>query len=73
MTETFDLMPKRIFHRDIFSDHLSSLTNRMDEEGSIHPNVAQAFYNSFRTYKGRAFLLVCLLIIIRNEHGKLIN
>ncbi|KAF8543450.1 Golgi CORVET complex core vacuolar protein 8-domain-containing protein [Trichophaea hybrida] len=57
VTETFDLMPKRILHRNVFGDHLHPLVNRMDEEGSIHPHVADAFYNSFRTYKGRVFIL----------------
>ena len=61
VTETFDLMPKRIYHRDVFTEHLGSLVNQMDEEGSLHPHVADAFYNSFRTYKGRLFLLVSSL------------
>lgn len=58
ITETFDLMPKHILHRDLFSRQLDPLVNRMDEEGSLHPHVADAFYNSFKAYKGRMFLLV---------------
>jgi hypothetical protein len=58
VTETFDLLDRRILHSDVFGKQLQPLVNRMDEEGSIHPNVADAFYNSFRTYKGRVFLLV---------------
>ncbi|KAI5798901.1 Golgi CORVET complex core vacuolar protein 8-domain-containing protein [Geopyxis carbonaria] len=57
ITETFDLMPKHILHRDLFSRQLDRLVNRMDEEGSLHPHVADAFYNSFKAYKGRMFLL----------------
>lgn len=57
ITETFDLMPKRILHRDLFSRQLHSLLGRMDEEGSVHQQVADAFYGSFKTYKGRIFLL----------------
>lgn len=57
-TETFDLMPKRILHRNVFGSHLHPLVNQMDEEGSTHPQIADAFYGSFRTYKGRVFLLV---------------
>lgn len=57
-TETFDLMPKRILHRNVFGNHLHPLVNQMDEEGSTHPQIADAFYGSFKTYKGRVFLLV---------------
>ncbi|KAG0635737.1 Golgi CORVET complex core vacuolar protein 8-domain-containing protein [Tuber brumale] len=56
-TETFDLMPKQILHLDIFSGQLHSLIDRLDDEGSSHPHVADAFYNSFKAYKGRMFLL----------------
>ncbi|KAI5800575.1 Golgi CORVET complex core vacuolar protein 8-domain-containing protein [Pyronema domesticum] len=57
VTETFDLMPKRILHLDVFGTQLKDLVNRLDEEGSHHPRIADAFFNSFRTYKGRVFLL----------------
>lgn len=58
ITETFDLMPKRILHRDLFSGQLRQLVDRLDEEGSTHPHVAEAYYNSFKVFKGRMFLLV---------------
>ncbi|KAH8151233.1 uncharacterized protein LAJ45_04435 [Morchella importuna] len=57
VTETFDLMPKQILHLDAFSTQLGPLVDRMDDESSMHPHVADAFYNSFKTYKGRMFLL----------------
>ncbi|KAI5815496.1 Golgi CORVET complex core vacuolar protein 8-domain-containing protein [Pyronema omphalodes] len=57
VAETFDLMPKRILHLDVFGTQLKDLVNRVDEEGSHHPRIADAFFNSFRTYKGRIFLL----------------
>ncbi|PWW74466.1 hypothetical protein C7212DRAFT_365158 [Tuber magnatum] len=56
-TETFDLMPKQILHLDMFSGQLHSLIDRLDDEGSSHPHVADAFYSSFKAYKGRMFLL----------------
>lgn len=52
-------MPKQILHVDMFSGQLHSLIDRLDDEGSSHPRVADAFYNSFKAYKGRMFLLVC--------------
>ncbi|CUS11089.1 unnamed protein product [Tuber aestivum] len=57
VTETFDLMPKQILHLDTFSGQLHSLIDRLDDEGSSHPHVADAFYGSFKAYKGRMFLL----------------
>jgi hypothetical protein len=55
-------MPKRILHLDVFGTQLKDLVNRVDEEGSHHPRIADAFFNSFRTYKGRVFLLVSCFI-----------
>ncbi|KAL7274885.1 Vacuolar protein sorting-associated protein 8 [Rhizina undulata] len=57
VTETFDLMPKHILHMDLFSENLGPLVGRMGEEASMHSHVADAFYNSYKTYKGRMFLL----------------
>ncbi|CAG8980533.1 hypothetical protein HYALB_00002530 [Hymenoscyphus albidus] len=58
MTEAFDLVHKHIFHRDIFSSQLHSLVEQLDEEDpSMHGVVADAFYMSFKAYKGRMFLL----------------
>lgn len=58
MTEAFDLMYKHIYHKDIFSKQLHSLVEQLDEEdSSMHGVVADAFYMSFRAYKGRMFLL----------------
>jgi hypothetical protein len=58
MTEAFDLMHKYIYHKDIFSRQLHSLVEQLDEEdSSMHGVVADAFYMSFKSYKGRMFLL----------------
>jgi vacuolar protein sorting-associated protein 8 len=58
MTETFDLVQKHIFHQDLFSKQLHNLVEQLDEEDtSMHGVVADAFYMSFKAYKGRMFLL----------------
>ncbi|ODA76098.1 hypothetical protein RJ55_08381 [Drechmeria coniospora] len=58
MTESFDLLQKFIYHSDLFSTQLHSLVEQLDEEDeSMHGVVADAFYMSFKAYKGRIFLL----------------
>ncbi|KAH8899208.1 hypothetical protein GQ53DRAFT_816382 [Thozetella sp. PMI_491] len=58
MTEAFDLIHKHIYHADLFSHQLHSLVEQLDEEDtSMHGVVADAFYMSFKAYKGRLFLL----------------
>ncbi|KAF6837734.1 golgi complex component [Colletotrichum plurivorum] len=58
MTEGFDLMNKFIYHSDLFSKQLHTLVEQLDEEDtSMHGVVADAFYMSFKTYKGKIFLL----------------
>jgi hypothetical protein len=58
MTEAFDLVQKHIFHQDLFSKQLHNLVEQLDEEDtSMHGVVADAFYMSFKAYKGRIFLL----------------
>ncbi|KAI1502957.1 Golgi CORVET complex core vacuolar protein 8-domain-containing protein [Biscogniauxia marginata] len=58
MTEAFDLIHKYIYHADLFSAQLHSLVEQLDEEDpSMHGVVADAFYMSFKAYKGRMFLL----------------
>ncbi|KAF3927416.1 hypothetical protein ABW21_db0206341 [Orbilia brochopaga] len=56
-TERFDLIPKHISHHDYFSRQLRSLVGSMDEEGSLHGSIADGYYNSVKTFKGRIFLL----------------
>lgn len=57
-TEAFDLIQKHIFHQDLFSKQLHNLVEQFDEEDtSMHGVVADAFYMSFKGYKGRMFLL----------------
>ena len=58
VTDSSDLIQKHIYHIDLFSQQLSMLVDQLDEEdASMHGVVADAFYMSFRTYKGRLFLL----------------
>lgn len=58
MTEAFDLIHKYIYHVDLFSQQLHALVEQLDEEDtSMHGVVADAFYTSFKAYKGRIFLL----------------
>ena len=58
VTDSFDLIKKHIYHADLFSRQLSQLVEKLDEEDiSMHGVVADAFYMSFRAYKGRLFLL----------------
>ncbi|KAM4058467.1 golgi CORVET complex core vacuolar protein 8 domain-containing protein [Hirsutella rhossiliensis] len=58
MTEAFDLLPKHIYHADLFSKQLHALVEQLDEDDqSMHGVVADAFYMSFKSYKGRIFLL----------------
>ncbi|KAI9866614.1 MAG: Vacuolar protein sorting-associated protein 8 [Trichoglossum hirsutum] len=57
MTETFDLIHKHIFHQDVFSKQLQPLVEQLDEDEAMHGVVADAFHPSFRSYKGRMFLL----------------
>ncbi|KAI1938735.1 Vacuolar protein sorting-associated protein 8 [Ophidiomyces ophidiicola] len=58
VTDSFDLLHKHIFHSDLFSKQLHSLVERLDEDDqTMHGVTADAFYMSFRAYKGRLFLL----------------
>ena len=58
MTEAFDLIHKHIYHADLFSKQLQPLVEQLDgEDPSLHGVVADAFYMSFKAYKGRLFLM----------------
>jgi len=58
VTEAFDLIHKHIYHADVFSKQLHSLVEQLDEnDTSMHGVVADAFNMSFKSYKGRIFLL----------------
>ncbi len=58
VTDSSDLIQKHIYHIDLFSLQLNQLVDQLDEEdASMHGVVADAFYMSFRAYKGRLFLL----------------
>ncbi|KAL5366656.1 Golgi CORVET complex core vacuolar protein 8-domain-containing protein [Aspergillus floccosus] len=58
VTDAVDLLSRHIYHVDLFSSQLHSLVEQFNEEDtSMHGVVADAFYMSFRSYKGRLFLL----------------
>ncbi|EAW08209.1 CORVET complex membrane-binding subunit VPS8 [Aspergillus clavatus NRRL 1] len=58
VTDAVDLLNRHIYHVDLFSSQLHSLVEQFDEEDtSMHGVVADAFYMSFRSYKGRLFLM----------------
>lgn len=58
VTEGFDMIQKYIYHADLFSKQLHALVEQLDEEDtSMHGVVADAFFMSFKAYKGRIFLL----------------
>lgn len=58
VTEGFDMIHKHIYHADLFSKQLHALVEQLDEEDtSMHGVVADAFYMSFKAYKGRLFLM----------------
>ncbi|KAF2224946.1 Golgi CORVET complex core vacuolar protein 8-domain-containing protein [Elsinoe ampelina] len=55
--DSVDLIKMHIFHRDFFSKQLHTVVEQNENDADIHGVVADAFYMSFRAYKGRAFLL----------------
>ncbi|KAJ9653637.1 Vacuolar protein sorting-associated protein 8 [Neophaeococcomyces mojaviensis] len=58
VTDSFDLLPKNLYHADLFSTQLQSIIENLDEEDlSMHGVVADGYYMSFRAYKGRLYLL----------------
>ena len=59
VTDSSDLIQKHIYHADLFSGRLNQLVDQLEDEevAAMHGVVADAFYMSFRAYKGRLFLL----------------
>ena len=59
VTDSSDLIQRHVYHRDLFSHQLDHLVDQLDDEevAAMHGVVADAFYMSFRAYKGRLFLL----------------
>lgn len=60
VTDSSDLIRKHIYHTDLFSRQLHTLVEQFDEneqDQSMHGVIADAFYMSFRVYKGRLFVL----------------
>lgn len=59
VTDSSDLIQKHTYHADLFSGQLNQLVDQLEDEevAAMHGVVADAFYISFRAYKGRLFLL----------------
>ena len=58
VTDSIDLLHRHIYQQDLFSQQLKSVVEHLNsEDPSLHGVVADAFYMSFRAYKGRIFLL----------------
>lgn len=58
VTDSLDLIQRHVYHQDLFSHQLQSVVDRLDsDDPSLHGVVADAFYMSFKAYKGRTFLL----------------
>ncbi|KAL4995764.1 Golgi CORVET complex core vacuolar protein 8-domain-containing protein [Aspergillus recurvatus] len=67
VTNAVDLLNRHIYHVDLFSAQLHSLIEHYNEEDtSMHGVVADAFYMSFRSYKGRLFMLGYNELLIGN-------
>ncbi|KAM0724231.1 hypothetical protein Q7P37_000113 [Cladosporium fusiforme] len=58
VTDSIDLLPRHLYHQDPFSRQLHNVVEQLNpEDPSMHGVVADAFYMSFKAYKGRTFLL----------------
>lgn len=58
MSDSADLNPRHIYHRDLFSRQLESLVSTPEQaDESLHGVVPDAYSMSFKAYKGRLFLL----------------
>lgn len=58
VTDSSELIQKHIYHQDLFSRELHPVVEQLDEDDeSMHGVIADAFYMSFRAYKGRLFVL----------------
>ncbi|SMQ50840.1 unnamed protein product [Zymoseptoria tritici ST99CH_3D7] len=58
VTDSIDLLHRHIYHQDPFSHQLHAVVEQLNsDDPSLHGVVADAFYMSFRVYKGRVFLL----------------
>lgn len=58
VTDSIDLLHRHIYHQDLFSHQLHAVVEQLNlEDPSLHGVVADAFYMSYKVYKGRTFLL----------------
>ncbi|KAK9471310.1 Golgi CORVET complex core vacuolar protein 8-domain-containing protein [Dipodascopsis tothii] len=56
-TETEDLIPRQLMRHDYFSAQLHDLVITAADGGEHYATIPDAFFNSFRTFKSRIFLL----------------
>jgi hypothetical protein len=58
VTDSIDLLHRHLYHQDTFSRQLHNVVEQLNpDDPSMHGVVADAFYMSFKAYKGRTFLL----------------
>lgn len=58
VTDSIDLLHRHLYHQDTFSRQLHKVVEQLNpDDPSMHGVVADAFYMSFKAYKGRTFLL----------------
>ena len=58
VTDSIDMIQRQIYHQDPFSEQLKSIVEQLNSaDPSLHGVVADAYYMSYRVYKGRTFLL----------------
>lgn len=58
VTDSIDLLHRHLYHQDTFSRQLHNVVEQLNpDDPSMHGVVADAFYMSYKAYKGRIFLL----------------
>jgi len=56
--DSSDLNAKHIYHQDLYSERLRSVVDKTEDgENTLHGVIPDAFHMSFKTHKGRLFLL----------------
>ena len=65
VTKTEDLNPRQIMHHDYFSSQLHDLVITASEGVEHYATIPDAFFNSFKTFKGRIFLLVYIFFCLK--------
>lgn len=57
LADSLDLIPRHVFHQNLFSGQLQALADLREETDASLRVVPDAYYMSFKTYKGRLFVL----------------